>query len=80
MLEYIVVGVIVAAAAFYAARRFMPASWRRRMAYRLGGRESKLANLLNPDPGCGSGCDSCKACAEPEPEPAQRRIITIHKS
>lgn len=27
--------------------------------------------------GCGSGCDSCKACATPEPGP--QRVIKLHK-
>ena len=60
MLEYAIVGLIVAAAAFYAARKFMPA--------------------LNSDPGCGSGCDTCNACDDPEPAPADgKRVIKIHK-
>ena len=32
-------------------------------------------------PGCGSGCDTCKACADPAPAPdGARRVIKIHKS
>ncbi|MGZ8294841.1 MAG: DUF6587 family protein [Telluria sp.] len=83
MLEYAIVGLIVAAAAFFAARKFMPASWRKRVSYRLGGSESALGRIMNSDPSCGSGCDTCKACADPEPMPetdGAKRVIKIHKS
>ena len=81
MLEYAIVGLIVAAAAFYAARKFMPAAWRKRLSYRLGGSDAALGRLLNTDPGCGSGCDTCKACADPAPAHADgKRVINIHKS
>lgn len=79
MLEYVIVGLIVAAAAFYTARKYMPAAWRKKLSYRVGGSNSKLGRMVNPDPGCGSGCDSCKACAAPAPGDA-KRVITIHKS
>lgn len=80
MLEYAIVGLIVAAAAFYTARKYMPAAWRKKLSYRLGGSESALGRLLNPDPGCGSGCDTCKACADPAPTPDDaKRVIKIHK-
>mgnify|MGYP006393247055 CR=1 FL=1 len=80
MLEYAIVGLIVAAAVLYAARKFMPAAWRKRLSYRLGGTGSTLGRLLNDDAGCGSGCDTCKACEEPEPAaPGGKRVIRIHK-
>ena len=81
MLEYAIVGLIVFVAAFYTARKYMPAAWRKQLSYRAGGSDSALGRLLNPDPGCGSGCDTCKACADPEPAPADgKRVIKIHKS
>lgn len=80
MLEYAIVGLIVLASALYAARKFMPAAWRRRVSYRFGGSASALGRMMNDDAGCGSGCDSCKACADPGPAPAgARRVIRINK-
>lgn len=80
MLEYAIVGLIVAAAVLYAARKFMPAAWRKRISYRLGGGESALGRFLNDDASCGSGCDTCKACEEPEPAAQDgKRVIRIHK-
>lgn len=84
MLEYLVVGLIVAAAAFYAVRKYMPASLRKRLSYRLGGSESALGRMMNSDPGCGTGCDTCKACADDVPAAAApadgKRVIKIHRS
>ena len=81
MLEYVIVGLIVFAAAFYAARKYMPAAWRKQLSYRAGGSDSALGRMLNDDASCGSGCDSCKACADPAPVPADgKRVIKIHKS
>lgn len=75
MTQQIIVGLIVAAAAFYAAWRWMPAGWRRSAAYKLaaGGqraglvdaaRADQLAASLAKTSGCGA-CDSCGACATP---------------
>jgi hypothetical protein len=35
-----------------------------------------MAKWLNTESSCGSGCDTCKACAEPEP--TNERVIKIH--
>ena len=78
MLEYVIVGLIVAAAAFYTVRKYMPAAWRKKLSYRAGGSETTLGRMLNLDAGCGSGCDSCKACADPAPDDG-KRVIKIHK-
>ncbi|RJG21940.1 DUF6587 family protein [Massilia cavernae] len=83
MLEYAIVGLIVAVSAFFAVRGFIPASWRKHLSYRLGGSESALGRIMNTDPSCGSGCDTCKTCADDEPAPAAedgKRVIKIHKS
>ena len=80
MLEYAIVGLIVAAAAFYAARKFMPFAWRKKLSCRVGGTDSRFGRMLNPDSGRDSGCDTCKACADPAPAPpGDKRVITIHK-
>ncbi|MFL6659316.1 MAG: FeoB-associated Cys-rich membrane protein [Massilia sp.] len=66
MVQNLIVVVIVAASAWYAAGRYLPASWRGRKA------AAKAA-------GCGSGCDTCNACAEPAPpSPTAQRVIKIH--
>lgn len=70
MLENLIVAVIVGASAWYAASKYLPAPWRKR----LGGGNA----------GCGSGCDSCNSCADGAPAtdgasgPAGRRVIPIH--
>jgi hypothetical protein len=64
MIENLVVALIVAGSAWYAAGRYLPAKWR--------GQKAK------PKAGCGSGCDACKACAAPVPEPTGRRVIMLH--
>jgi hypothetical protein len=80
MLEYAIVGLIVAVAVLYAARKFMPAAWRKRITYRLGGTGSRLGRMMNADAGCGSGCDTCKACDQTEPgAPDGKRVIAIRK-
>ena len=72
MTQQIIVGVIVALAAIYAAWRWMPAGWRRAAAARLASgtqrvglvdaqRAKQLADSLAKNSGCGS-CDSCGSC------------------
>ena len=66
MLEYLVVGLIVARAAVYAGFKYLPKRWR--------------ARRFNTKPGCGDGCASCKACGEPSvPAPAAKRIIKLRE-
>jgi hypothetical protein len=72
MTQQLIVGLIVAAAALYAAWRWMPAGWRRSAAYKLAAgsqraglvdqaRAEQLAASLAKSSGCGA-CDSCGAC------------------
>ena len=81
MIQNLIVAVIVAFAALYVARKYLPASWREKLVYllaRRGASQSKMAQWLNTESSCGSGCDTCKACAEPEAEPeSSKRIIKI---
>ena len=81
MVQNLIVAVIVAFAALYVARKYLPSSWREKLVYlltRRGASQSKMAKWLNTESSCGSGCDTCKACAEPEPEPeSSKRVIKI---
>ena len=70
MLDNLIVALIVGVSAWYAASKYLPASWRKRLG-RDGGA------------GCGSGCDSCNSCNSCEtPQtpaaPEGRRVIKIH--
>lgn len=75
MWQNIVVFLIVAGAALYAAWRWMPAGWRRGAARQVAAgsqraglvdaqQAEKLAASLAKTSGCGS-CDSCGSCATP---------------
>jgi hypothetical protein len=84
MMQYLVVGVIVLLAALYAAGKYLPVAWRRKLVYKLrdaGQGNGKLARWLDKDGSCGSGCDTCGSCA-PEPMPEKdekgRKIIQVH--
>jgi hypothetical protein len=82
MIQDLVVALIVGLAALYVARKYLPRSWRQKLVYllqRRGASQSKMAQWLNTESGCASGCDTCKACADPlEPEESSRRVIKIH--
>ncbi|MDQ1922699.1 hypothetical protein [Massilia pseudoviolaceinigra] len=74
MLENLIVAVIVAAAAWYAASKYLPATLRAR----LFGKKKASA-------GCGSGCSSCGSCedapATPRIDasgPPSQRVIQLH--
>jgi hypothetical protein len=80
MAQQLIVGLIVAAAAFYAVWRWMPAGWRRSAARKLAAgthraglvdqeRADQLAASLAKTSGCGS-CDSCGSCG---PKPTGRK-------
>jgi uncharacterized membrane protein len=78
MLQNLIVAVIVVLAALYVARKYLPASWRTKLVYLLAARgasQSKMAQWLNTESSCGSGCDTCKACAEPEPNEKVIKIV-----
>jgi hypothetical protein len=80
MIQNLAVAVIVGLAALYVASKYLPASWRQKLVYlltRRGASQSKMAQWLNTESSCGSGCDTCKACAEPEPASSER-VIKIH--
>lgn len=77
MAQQLIVGLIVAAAAFYAVWRWMPAGWRRGAAQKLAAgthragwvdeeRAKELATSLAKTSGCGS-CDTCGSCAPKTP-------------
>ena len=72
LIQYLIVGLIVAAAAWHAGSKYLPKSWRARLGYK-----SKAA-------GCASGCDSCNNCETPAVPPAQspeqgkHRVIKLH--
>jgi hypothetical protein len=86
MTQQIIVGLIVALAAFYAVWRWMPAGWRRAAADRLAAgsqraglvdaqRAQQLAASLAKSSGCGA-CDSCGSCSTPADSSAQARHKT----
>ncbi|WP_213955523.1 MULTISPECIES: DUF6587 family protein [unclassified Variovorax] len=88
MTQQIIVGLIVAAAAIYAAWRWMPAGWRRGAAQKLaaGGqraglvdeeRARQLAASLSKSSGCGA-CDSCGACSTGDAKPADKSAKPVH--
>ena len=79
MIQNLIVALIVVLAALYVARKYMPKGWRTKLVYLLAARgasQSKMAHWLNTESSCGSGCDTCKACADPEP--TSERVIKIH--
>jgi len=82
MLQYLAVGIIVALAALYAASKYLPAAWRRRIVHALSrggaGADSKLVKWFDTGSSCGSGCDTCKACEEPAPVEDGKRVIKLH--
>ena len=83
MIQTLIVGLIVAAAALYAAVRYLPRSWRERLVHRLsdGTGKGRIVKWLGTDSSCGSGCDTCGTC-ETEPLPEKdakgRKVIQVH--
>jgi hypothetical protein len=88
MTQEMIVGLIVALAAFYALWRWMPAGWRRAAAGKLAAgtqraglvdaqRAQQLAASLGKASGCGA-CDSCGSCgsAGPKAEPGGQTAVT----
>ncbi|NHZ82403.1 FeoB-associated Cys-rich membrane protein [Massilia sp. CCM 8695] len=74
MLENLIVALIVAVAAWYAASKYLPATLR-----------AKLFGKKKASAGCGSGCSSCGTCedgpAAPRIDasgPSSRRVIQLH--
>jgi hypothetical protein len=79
----VIVAVIVALAALYAAVKYLPKTWRERIVHKLsrGTGQGRFVKWLGTDASCGSGCDSCGTC-ETEPLPEKdakgRKIIPVH--
>jgi hypothetical protein len=69
MIQNLVVALIVLAAIVYVVRKYLPASLRERLVYKLrkqGTQSSRLAEWIDVSSGCGSGsdgCNTCKSCA-----------------
>jgi len=91
MWQEIVVGIIVAAAALQAARKYLPAAWRQQIVYVLSRRglsQDRLARFFNTESSCGSGCGSCGGCGDSSSAPPAppsdggpaRRVIKIYTS
>ncbi|MFH0128577.1 DUF6587 family protein [Variovorax sp. EL159] len=91
MAQQLIVGLIVAAAAFYAVWRWMPAGWRRSAAHKLAAgthraglvdqqRADQLAASLAKTSGCGS-CDTCGSCAPKTPfKPEADKATSPHST
>lgn len=83
MIQYLVVAILVALAALYAASKYLPAAWRRRIVHVLSGgganADSKLVKWFDTGSSCGSGCDTCKACEAPAPPEGGKRVIRLHE-
>ena len=90
-MQNLIVALIVAIAAVYAAANYLPKTWRERIVFsltRAGLRQASLAAFFKTEASCGSGCGSCGSgaggCAAPalnldDDEPTGgRRIIKIH--
>lgn len=72
MAEYLIVGLIVLAAALYVLRKYLP----RALRERFFGKQAASA-------GCASGCGSCGSGCETPATPGQqapdgRRVIKLH--
>lgn len=83
MVQYLIVAVIVALAALYAAVKYLPKTWRQRIVHKLSGGtgQGRFVKWLGTDASCGSGCDSCGTCeteAVPDKDAKGRKIIPVH--
>ena len=90
-MQNLVVALIVAVAALYAAAKYLPKSWREHIVFFLAQRglpQARLAAFFNTEASCGSGCGSCGSgaggCAAPplnldDDAPVKgQRVIKIH--
>jgi hypothetical protein len=83
MIQYLIVGLIVAAAALYAVVKYLPKAWRERLVHRLsdGSGKGRIVKWLGTDSSCGSGCDTCGTCETtplPEQDAKGRKVIQVH--
>jgi hypothetical protein len=65
LIQQVIVGVIVAAAALHFCTKYLPAAWRQQIVYfltRRGYDQNKVAALFNTKSSCGDGCSSCGSC------------------
>jgi len=69
MLQHVIVALLVAGSAAYAAWALMPASWRQALGRRLG-------RPVPPRSACG-GCDSCANAPSERPRPIAEQPIHI---
>jgi len=90
-MQDLVVALIVAVAAVYAATKYLPRAWRERIVFWLaqrGASQTRMAAFFNTEASCGSGCGSCGSgdggCAPPaldlgDDGPVEgQRVIRIH--
>ena len=90
-MQNLVVALIVAVAALYAAANYLPRAWREKMVFFLvarGMNQARMAAFFKVDASCGSGCGSCGSgnggCAAPaldldDDGPVKgQRVIKIH--
>ena len=83
MIQYLIVAVIVAFAALYAAVKYLPKAWREKLVYKLSGGtgRGRIVQWLGTDSSCGSGCDTCGTCETtplPEQDAKGRKVIQVH--
>ena len=78
MIQNVIVAVIVVFAALYVARKYLPASWRQKLVYKLrrngadnsSGNAARVAKWLDTQSSCDSGCDTCGSCETSSDAPA----------
>jgi hypothetical protein len=89
LVQYLIVAVIVLAAALYAGAKYLPLAWRERIVHRLsrGTGQGWWVKWFGTDASCGSGCGACGSCetgAEggtdtlPERDTQGRKVIKLH--
>lgn len=85
MVQQLAVGVIVLCALLYAARKYLPLTWRQRIVHKLsrGTGQGRWVAWFGVDASCGSGCDTCGSCETeaaplPETDGKGRKVIKLH--
>jgi hypothetical protein len=83
MWQQVIVYCIVVIAVLHMGSKYLPASWRRRIAAALIRRWPALESWLTPKAGCGGGCSSCGACDSAPQAPAEldqkARVIKLQR-
>ena len=78
MIQNAIAAIIVVLAALYVARKYLPVAWRTKIVYFFtarGASQINMARWLGTKSNCGSGCDTCKACAQPAPTEQVIKIV-----